>query len=193
MARKYESVLGLAKDLLGADEGAKLEEELKSRQVAKALFAMRAKRGLTQAELAKKAHLSQGKISKIENSVDAALSMKDLISYCSALGMQIEIGFADMKLTIPERVKMHYFKLKELLDHLRELAKGDEAIERGVQRFTAEAFFNISFGLLDCLSKVKPPKKTRRPIHVNPPVSTEDLLLAPPVTAKSEEEQAIQA
>lgn len=151
-----------------------LKKEIKGKQISKVLFAMRCKLGLTQSQLAEKTNLSQGKISKIENSHDMDLTMKDLVKYCSALNMQVEIGFSDMRMTMADRVKYHYFELKNLLDEMRSLAKGDRAIEEGVKNFTTEAFLNVSSGLLDCLCKVHFKEKKKELIHVSNPINLEN-------------------
>ncbi len=175
MGKKYNAVLEMVHKISeDKDFNESVEKEIKGRQISKTLFAMRCKRGLTQSQLAEKTHFSQGKISKIEKSFDTDLSIKDLTSYCSALNMRVEIGFSDMRMTMGDRVKHHFFQLKNLLDEMRNLAKGDESMEEGVKKFTEEAFVNISFGLLDCLCKVHFKEGKKEPIHVSTPIDLED-------------------
>lgn len=188
MGKKYNTVLGMVNEISGdKDFNKSLEKEIKGRQISKTLFSMRCKRGLTQSQLAEKAHFSQGKISKIEKSFDTDLTMKDLAAYCSALNMRIEIGFTDMRMTLVDRVKYHYFMLRNLLDKMRDLAKGDKSMEEGVKKFTKEAFVNISFGLLDCLCKVHFKEEKKEPIHVSNPINLEDF----PKNIKNENEELV--
>lgn len=120
MGKKYNTVLEMVNKLSeDKDFNKSLEKEIKGRQISKTLFAMRCKRGLTQSQLAEETHFSQGKISKIEKSFDTDLAIKDLAAYCSALNMRVEIGFSDMRMTMVNRVKYHFFELKNLLDEMR--------------------------------------------------------------------------
>ena len=153
-----------------------LENEIKGKLISKALFSMRCKRGITQAQLAEKTNFSQGKVSKIEHSFDTDLTMKDIAEYCAALNMQVEIGFSDTRLTIVDRVKHCYFELKSLLDEMRNISQGDKAMEDAARKFTEEAFFNISFGLLDCLRKTHFKEEEKGHIRVSNPIDLEDSL-----------------
>lgn len=175
--KHYSNVLDLVRNASAekafTDE---FREEIKNRQISKALFAMRCKAGLTQSDVAGKMKCSQGKVSKIENAVDTRLSVDDIAAYSSALGMRLEIGFSDFRMTMVDKVKWHFFQLKSLIHQMLNLAKGDEAMERGVARFTTEAFVNVTMGLADCVRRAKPVKRReKQAIHVSNPVSIEDL------------------
>lgn len=175
MDKKYTSVLEMINDISDDNDFNKsLEKEIKGKQISKTLFSMRCKRGLTQAQLAKKANFSQGKISKIEHSFDTDLTIKDIAAYCSALNMRVEIGFSDMRITMVDRVKHCYFELKNLLDEMRSLAKGDKTMEEGVRKFTEETFVNITVGLFDCLRKVHFKEERKGHIRVSNPIDLED-------------------
>lgn len=167
MEKKYSSVNELLKDV-STDAGfhKNVQEKLENNQLSKALFAMRCAHNLTQQAMAKKLGVSQGKVSKIEHSDDIDLSMNDIISYCTVLNMSVEIGFVENQVTIVDRIRHHFSQLKKLLDDLQEMAKGDEKMEQGVEKFTKEAFVNISFVLLDCLKKAKTPAKHLPVLHV---------------------------
>jgi transcriptional regulator with XRE-family HTH domain len=177
MAKHYSAVMDMVRDISSDKSFASdLNNELENRQISKALFVMRCKAGLTQKQMAGKMKCSQAKISKIESSQDTRLSISDLADYCSALGMRLEIGFSDMRMSMVDKVKWHFFKLKGLIDEMLNMAKGDETMERGVAKFTTEAFVNITVGLLDCMKRAKhkimQPQQT---IHVSEPVKIEDL------------------
>ena len=173
--KKYNSVLEMITEISDDNDFNKsLEKEIKGKQIAKALFSMRCKRGLTQSQLAKKTNFSQGKISKIEHALDTDLTIKDIADYCTALNMQVEIGFSDMRIKMVDRVKYYYFELKNLLDKMIISAKGDKTMEKGVREFTHEVFFNIHVGLIDCLSKVHFEEGKKGNIRVSNPIDLED-------------------
>ncbi len=80
MAKTYQNVEEMVKDL---SENNKLKKdalrEIKSKTLSKYLFSLRCEHGLTQAKLSKKMNCSQGTISKIENSYDNEITVKDLL------------------------------------------------------------------------------------------------------------------
>lgn len=175
MGKQYDNVIEMVKDISKDSEFNKsLEKEIKTRQISKTLFAMRCKSGLTQSQIAEKIKCSQGRVSKIENSYDIELTIKDLADYCTAIDMRLEIGFSNLGLTLADKVKFHYFKIRNLLDTMLGLARGDKTIEAGVEKFAKEAFVNISFGLLECLQKAKLEKNDESPIYVSEPMNLEE-------------------
>jgi predicted XRE-type DNA-binding protein len=172
MEKQYKSVVEMVNDVSDDTEFNKsVEKEINTKQIAKTLFAMRCKAGLNQAEIAKKMECTQGKVSKMENALDTDISVGDLVKYCSAMNMQLEVNFFDRRLTMADKVKHFYFQLKALLDKIIETAKGDEVMERGVARFASEVFVNINFGLIECLEKAKVKKEIAAPLHVSTPVN----------------------
>ncbi len=176
MNKEYSSVIDLLKDVSDDKEFNKsVQHEINSKQISKVLFSLRCKANLTQKVIAEKMNYSQAKVSKMENLCDMDLTIGDIAKYCSAVDMKLEIGFSDMRMTLVDRVKYHFFKLKEMLDKKREISKGDASMEKGVEIFTKEAFFNITAGLLDCLGKIKPRRKKKEIFHVSEPVNIEDL------------------
>lgn len=176
MEKQYKNVIELLNDVSDDKEFNKsVEKEINTKQIAKMLFAMRCRAGLNQVEMAKKMNCTQGKISKMENTLDANISVGDLVNYCSAVNMRLEIGFSDARLTMADKVKYHYFHIKLLLDKLIEMAKGDETMERGVQGFLMEAFTNVTQGIMSCLEKTKYKKEIKETLHVSTPVNLEDL------------------
>lgn len=177
MSKNYTSVLNLVKDVSDDKNFIKdFDTLINSRQITKTLFSLRCKANLSQVELAKKMNCTQGKISKIENSKDLDLSIDDLVKYCQAVNMKLEIGFSDLRMTMVDRVKYHYFMLKNLLEEMPELSGGDETINAGVEKFTKEAFVNISFGLLECVKKAMKTNESLAPLHVSTPINIENLI-----------------
>lgn len=172
MDKQYKSVSELLNDVSDdKDFNKSVEKEIETRQIAKALFAMRCKAGKNQAQVAEAMGCTQGKVSKMENSLDTDISIGDLVKYCSAVNMRLEVGFFDHRLRMVDMVKYHFFRLKGLLNKMIDMAKGDDAMERGMEKFTREVFVNINFGLIDCLEKAKVKKEIAVPLHVSTPVN----------------------
>ena len=141
----FSSVADLAK-VAFEDEPALVEEleaELSARQVVRALFAMRSARGVSQAEIASQLKCSQSRVSKIENGVDADLSVGELEAYAKALDCDVVLTFQKRHTTAADRVKQHAFAIKRELDDLARLAGDDSTLRKGVASFFGEAFFNI--------------------------------------------------
>ncbi len=129
-------------------------EELKNRSISQFLFNTRNKSGLNQSEFASKAGCSKSKISKLENSKNDEISIKDLYMYASALDLQLEIGFHDKKTKIYDLIKYHAFKIKSYLDELYELAGDDELIQKGALHAHGEVWFNLTNMIFDNIEKM---------------------------------------
>lgn len=141
----FSSVSELAK-VAFEDEPALVEEleaELAARQVVRALFAMRSARGVSQAEIASHLNCSQSRISKIENGVDADLSVGEIEAYAKALDCDTVLTFQKRHSTAVDRVKQHAFAIRRELDVMAKLAGDDSTLRQGVASFFGEAFFNI--------------------------------------------------
>jgi transcriptional regulator with XRE-family HTH domain len=156
MEKQYSSVA----DMLNAVSDDKkfneaVKKEIQTRRLAKTLFAMRCEAGLTQQELAAKLKCTQGKVSKIEHSLDMDISIGDLVRYTSALNMNMEIGFFDNRLTMVDKAKHHLCTLKSYINKMIEMSRGDAVMEQGAEKFAREALTNISWGLLECVFKAK--------------------------------------
>ena len=149
-------------------------EEIDAKQLSKTLFAMRCHSGLSQANVAEKMKCTQGKVSKLENSYDKDISIGDLVDYCSAVNMHVELGFLDNKMNMVDSIKYHFFRLKNNLDNLIEISKGDAKMERGAEKFTQEAFSNIFMGLIESLKKASPKKFKKAPLQIDTPVTIEE-------------------
>lgn len=141
----FSSVADLARRAFKDDPDLvdELEEDLSSRQVVRALFAMRSARNVSQAEIASQLKCSQSKVSKIENGVDADLSVGELEAYARALNCDVVLTFQKRHSTSADRVKQHAFAIKRELDDLACIAGDDSTLRKGVASFFGEAFFKI--------------------------------------------------
>jgi len=143
MAKQYESVSELAKDLTDDRDFLRdLEEELADKSLARTLFTIRCRGGVTQAEMADRLGYTQSRISKLENGGLDRIKVSDLVAYAKALGLQTSISF-HKKMTAVEWVKFHAFQIKDYLDQLAGLAHKDEGIFKGVRDFYGETLFNF--------------------------------------------------
>ena len=95
---RHSSVLEMARSL-SEDESflTAFEERLQRRQLVKALAVLRAKQGITQAEVAKSLHCTQAKVSKLESGDDADARFGDLLAYAEAVGYQMRISLVPKK------------------------------------------------------------------------------------------------
>lgn len=145
---------------------------IREKQVAKLLFILRCKEGLSQKEMAEKVGCSQSRISKIETSRDEDLSVKDLLDYGKALKLRLEIGYSRPSFKLVDQIKFHAFKMKEGLERLCELAKDDPEMTEGIRKFFGEAFVNVLGLITESYKKLpkkeKPEEKSN--IQVSGPV-----------------------
>jgi transcriptional regulator with XRE-family HTH domain len=166
-AKRFNSIDDLLADVSESPElNKKAQERISNRQLSKTLFALRCRCNFSQADLAKKIGCSQGRISKIEHSKDDKLTLKDIVDYCKATNNKIEIGFLPQNKNMVERVKYHYFIMKNILDEMYEISKGDEQFSQKVHQFTSEASLNVLHGLAECLSRFKPSAESKEIIQV---------------------------
>lgn len=151
-------------------------KEIEGKKLAKFLFVLRCKHGLTQKQMAKKISCTQSRVSKIESSFDNKLSIQDLLDYAKALDLHLEIGYRHSSFKIVDLIKYHAFKIKVYLKQLTTLAKEDEdpKFEEGIAKFHIEALVNLnkfiseSFSKLDFLKKKRIREKTH--IHISAPI-----------------------
>ncbi len=161
MAKTYRNVEEMVK---GLSEDKEFKEsvlyEIKNKRLSKYLFSLRCEQNLTQAQLAKKINCSQSRISKIENSLDEDITIKDLLEYGNALDLQLEIGYRRRNIKTVELIKHHFLKIEEYLNKLANLAGKDKALIEGVKQFHAEAAFNMVAMILESASSLDVSEKT---------------------------------
>ncbi|MBU1006116.1 MAG: helix-turn-helix transcriptional regulator [Candidatus Omnitrophica bacterium] len=183
MDREFKNVSDMIKELSTGqefkDDSLKL---LRKKKLSKYLFFLRCESNFTQMELAEKLGCSQGRISKLENTHDESLSVKDLLDYAKALDLQLEVGFRKKSVKLTDLIKYHVFKIDNCLRRLTSLAKEkqDKAIVEGVTKFCIEALANISNLILNSLVDLKKIEqrtqgRTVDLIHISPPID-ENLL-----------------
>ena len=169
MGQSYKSVSEMIKQLSeGSGFATSAIKGFEKRQVAKLLFLLRCKSALSQKDMAEKLGCSQSRISKIENSNDENLSLKDLIDYARVLKLQLDIGFASPAVKIVDRVKHHAFKMRHYLDQLCDLVGDDPEMEKAVRDFYGEAFVNVMKLIAESYGKLplKRAADTKKPLPI---------------------------
>lgn len=147
--RKYGSV----KDLM-ASEGISDEIQNKVKELASEtrlvhqLSRVRQKAGLTQEKMAEFLGITQSAVSKLETGMDSDLTIGQIKQYAQAANERITLAFGK-PLTHVEAVKLCAQAIRYHLTCLASIAQGDEELEKSIQGFFGEAFFN----LLDILTK----------------------------------------
>jgi transcriptional regulator with XRE-family HTH domain len=141
---KFSSVSRMIDAISGDDELADaVKKRIAQRQIVKTLFAMRAARGVSQAQIATALGCTQSRVSKIENGFDGDLNFRELEAYARVLDHDVRLVFMKRGATSADRVKMHALGIRNELEQMAECARGDESIAEAVAGFFGEAFFNL--------------------------------------------------
>ena len=147
--KRYASVKDLLRgENVSLDVQSKIEELRKETGLTEILAKLRVAAGLTQEQVAERFGVTQSAISKLESGRDEDLTLADIRRYTELTGQRISLMFGK-PLTHVEAVKVHALGIKQRLTTLAKLAHKDEELERSIQGFFGEAFFNI----LDILAK----------------------------------------
>ncbi len=88
--RSYSSVDEMVKLTLGSRWLKRMKQRLKHTEVVDQLVLARLRAGLSQTDLATRMKCTQSRVSKIEDSLDAQLSLKDIYEYTKAVGVGCE-------------------------------------------------------------------------------------------------------
>lgn len=92
-SRKYSSVAQLVEEVCDDKEFVDtLKDRLSRRRIVKTLAALRAARGLSQGDIAKKLCCTQSRISKLENGYDDELRVGELKDYAEGLGLELQLA-----------------------------------------------------------------------------------------------------
>ena len=89
--RSYSSVDEMVKLTLGSRWLKRMKQRLKHTEVVDQLVLARLRAGLSQTDLATRMKCTQSRVSKIEDSLDAQLSLKDIYEYTKAVGVGCEV------------------------------------------------------------------------------------------------------
>jgi len=107
-------------------------------------MALRAAKGLSQADIARRIDCSQSRVSKLESGMDADLRLGDFEGYANALGLEMRIVLAPRGQTALDEIKYHAFSIKRILDRIATISSGDESMTTGAMRMMWETFYNIT-------------------------------------------------
>lgn len=152
--RRYMSV----SDLL---QGEKVTGEVRAEfsaldsqtRVVQQLVSLRARVGMTQTEFAKKIGCTQSRISKIEASKDADITLGVIRDYVQATESRISL-FCGKPVSHVESVKNHAMSIRRHLEALADIAHKHDELEPHIQGFFGEAFFNILSILAECQNQM---------------------------------------
>jgi transcriptional regulator with XRE-family HTH domain len=124
----------------------RVKDEICRNTVISVLLEMRIDKGLTQEQIAEAMGCDPSVVSRIESGNDRQLKWTDIMAYCNALKVQMNILFDDPALPAADRIKQYVFKIHEDLESLAKLAKevgGEDDIAREIDRFYKQVLFNF--------------------------------------------------
>jgi len=142
-----------------------LSAHIAERRIIKTLIALRCARGRSQADVAAKMGCSQGRISKLESSMDEDIRVGDIRGYARALGLTTIVGLENSGSRSVDLVKHHAGCIKRLVDNLARMGKSDLVVAEGVAKFFGEAAFNL-LNMLDQATKELPPEVHNHGVNV---------------------------
>jgi transcriptional regulator with XRE-family HTH domain len=170
--KRFASVEDLVK-ATAADDGQIREfgRMLANSRVVNALIRTRVDAGMTQADVGEKMGRTQSSISKLEHSSDADLSIRDIVGYLKATGGSLNLGIGKQPNRV-ERIKELAICLKGELEALADLSShsDDTAIQKNINSFFGEAWFNLFKILCDATCKLPEDDHNEK----NPPLSLLD-------------------
>jgi len=149
-----------------------LDAEIASKGIAKVLFATRCAAGLSQTDVAKRLGWTRSKVSRLERTPTDSIRLGDVAAYACAIHNKASIS---LTLTLGEgravdSIKMHALQIKKNLDELVVLAKKDEQLAEGVEKFFVEAIWNIGRLFEQSAAKLPSPSEGEEAIQVRTPV-----------------------
>ena len=141
-----------------------IEKKFEDNKLVKCLIKMRAKSGLSQAELAARMKCSQSRVSKIEHCDDTDLSFGDILAYTRCTGHSLVMSMTSGNICASNMIKYHVAQIREQLNKIIEIAKDDEEIMSGVDSFSMELLYNICKVIDDATAKI-PNSSFQRELH----------------------------
>lgn len=154
----FQSVTDLVKATSSPEQTKAFENRLRGTSIVRTLIRSRTSAGLTQRDVASKMGVSQGTVSKIENSLDADLSLGEIARYVSATDAPLTLRIGP-PLSLVESVKDHALAMKRDLETLADLARqheDDSEIPAKIAKFFGEAGFNLFAFLFGAAAKLPP-------------------------------------
>ena len=152
--RRYSSIADLlSKEGAGEEIRRQVSSLNAETVVVRRLVALRAGAGMTQSDLAKKLGCTQSRISKIEASKDADITLGVIRDYVQATESRIGI-FCGKRVSHVEAVKNHALSIRHHLESLADIAQKHDELEPHIQAFFGEAFFNILSILSECQNQM---------------------------------------
>lgn len=131
----------------------KVKELENETRVVDCLARLRQAAGLTQEDLAKAMGVTQSAISKLESGTDADLTLGEIRGYARATDQRIGL-MVGKPLAHVESVKCHALAIRHDLERLAQIANRHDELEKDIQGFFGEAFFNILTILAECGEKL---------------------------------------
>lgn len=170
MAKTYRNIREYIKKSNTSEEYKKdMIDYIDERSLSRHITILRHMLKLTQKDIAEKIGCSQSKISKIENSPDREISVKDLADYSDALGLSMLIRWERKDTNIVDRVKYHYCKLRDSLEKILDMSKGDPKMELAAAKISNEASWNLTelmSSIIEKLLKFESIKIEHEPIMI---------------------------
>jgi len=152
------------------------DEAVEQRKLIERLLVLRAKRGLSQKDIAERMNCTQSRVSKLENAIDGDVRLGDLRAYADAVGCDLIACPIPHDMEPVEMVKCHTITIKKHTDDLAELARTDEAIAEGVASFFIELLANFMWMLGDSAKRLptRPDGTPRLRVEARFEVGTDD-------------------
>lgn len=154
-SRQFKSVSDLVRTISDSAATAELvEKKIAERAIVSQLIAMRLKRDLSQADIAKEMGCTQSRVSKFENGLDKNLTFADIQAYLKALQMQMGVMFHEEGHSLMERVKMHACSIVSCLQEIASLSNGDQSMERAAVLAHIETVANLARMIVESGAKI---------------------------------------
>lgn len=168
MNKKYKSVSDLIKSMdLPKERQQEQIDYINARRLSRLLTVMRSQQGMNQQQAAEKCGCTQSRISKLEYKEDRKITIGELLDYSDALGLDLSVMFLPKKMKIVDRVKLHAFRIEQLLQRLVKLSKGDKKMEKAAASFHGECLVNL-LSIVGNSQKAIRPKKGKELTVVGP-------------------------
>jgi transcriptional regulator with XRE-family HTH domain len=152
--RKYSSVAELMRgEGVSQEIQDKVNEMEKETRVVLQLARLRQAAGITQKEMAKAMGVTQSAVSKLESGTDLDVTLREIRDYSRVTDQRIGLMFGKPA-THVESVKCHALAIRHHLESLATIANRHDELEKEIQAFFGEAFFNILTILAECGDKL---------------------------------------